>query len=85
MTHCTALEGNRLGLDPGSCPGELVHLGSYPDRTIDRGQVVERTIDLYRCAVCGARLSLTGGTVLNCYRDPGVLVRELAETLGVRR
>ena len=89
MTHGEVLSGNHLGLEPTDCTGELVPRGQYPDRTMagrdDEGRMVDRLIDVYRCAECGTTVSMCGVEVLNAYPDPARLVRSLAESFQVRK
>jgi hypothetical protein len=45
-------------LEPSSCPGELVSLGTFPDA------------EVFRCCECNARIALGEGVIRNVYLPP---------------
>jgi hypothetical protein len=67
VTHAEATKDDRKGF-LSHCPGELVAMGTYPDRVLDAGRAVDRTVTPWSCE-CGKILPIVDetGEVLNCY------------------
>lgn len=73
QTHAQLLSGRKLlpGQDVPACDGPVRELGTYPDRSLLLdGLVHERVITVWRCTACEARISITGGVILNHYQGP---------------
>ena len=72
MTHREMLEMPRPpSIDPSDCDGQLTRIGSHIDRIMKHGGIHETAcIDVFRCDVCKARISLREGVVLNAYWLP---------------
>jgi hypothetical protein len=67
MTHHQLL-ADRHGVEPTDCVGELARLGVYKDHHLARDGLVERTVTVWECAACSARVATSEGFVLNAYR-----------------
>jgi hypothetical protein len=82
VTHKEALQHGGHGLEPTDCEGELELLDAFADDDLVDGQRVAREIVVYRCPLCGRRVSMWGPRPLNCYLVPATrreLVRGLAD------
>lgn len=85
MNHAEAVTTNSA-LEPTTCRGELVDGVSLPDRHYVDGQMVERSVEVYRCQACGYHVSLTGHVALNHYHvpEPRAMVAALAAQVNTR-
>jgi hypothetical protein len=83
-THKEVLLGNRAGLPPSSCPGELAQVDRHPDKVPDgSGGWKESTTLVFRCLACGRGIAVRDGAVINDYAipDPRQVAEELARAL----
>jgi len=85
LTHAAAVATN-TALTPTACTGELAQPVSLPDRHFADGRMHDRTVDVYRCSLCGFHVSMASHVCLNHYHVPApqALVAELTQHVKTR-